>query len=628
MFGKRNPHSNITLGRTKAEMEAARAMENSENNHHEINLPERPRRTDTQTLTPGGESANYQPQNDEGPDYWKMHIMKMKETGDIDAQINHPMNLDWVLTHEWLENYFTRLKLQPAFLPRRGELVLWAPKLDGPFVFNPDNLSFMMKKEDGALVFPEWRAGVITKTPETDSSFLDIITPYSIDQTDDGVPSDPRAFRVETIPDPLAPTKDVPVESMFVPLQCIKPFNTYERYIYGIPREETHPSISFALTTMASYSLLSNINFKGTWPNARIFSRGMFVGTELVALHDTVRLKPDGVTLDNLDQRQTGFPVDYDLADVMVIEKIWLELVDCNDDPKDPQIAKQVRPRLAGKVYTRQPRRLEYPMQFAKDPLVKLTDDEVSSEFYQIGMGGYGDWYAVAGRKTCVISPAMVLGRCYEPEAATLAFGMLDLDYDIHGVLNGRYYSGLVDTRMAEQQTWFWSNCRAETLGLTTVNGFDVGLGAPQRLRPERWQALFRIASGGPYSDADIRTAGLNRGAGRPPRQLERLRNSSLLVATGLGPAVSTTPDGVNQDSEEVDSEEGLTPSELMADYPYRVEPSDEAAEEWEEGYDEEYDEEEYYEEEGNEEGMDEDQDDGEAPVDDDISMISQAFIH
>lgn len=565
-------------------MEAARAMQAGENADGETNLAVRPKRTDTKTLTSGAEpdkNEDYKPQNTEGPEYWKMHIMKMKETGDYDEPVDHPMNLDWALTHEKLDKQYTQLKLQPAFIPRRGELVLWAPKIDGPLVYNPDKLSFMIKKGN-TWVFPEWRAGVITKLPKTDQSFLDIIKPSieETDDTDDEAPPDPRAFRVETIPDPLAPSKDSVVEHEFVPLQCIKPFNTYARYIYGIPQKEVHPSIPFAMTTMASYSVVSNVRFSGTWPNARIHSQGMFVGNELVALHDTIRLKPYGLTLDDLEQGNHGFPEGYDPVDVMVIEDIWLELINCNDDPKDPKIAELIMPRLAGKVYTRQHRRLDYPIPFGTDPLVKLSNDEVSSAFHQIGMSGYGDWYSVAGGKSCAISPAMSLGRCYEPEAATLGFGTRKLDYDMHGVLNGRHYSCLVDSRTTKPGDWFWGDCRVETLGLSTVNGADVGLGAPQRQPPKRWHAIFRIVNGEAYGDTEIRDAGLNRGAGRPPKELEQYMSSSL-VASGVGPSGSTTPEGVIQESEEVDSEAGLTPSELAADFPYRKEESlKEAAEE------------------------------------------------
>lgn len=69
------------------------------------------------------------PHDEEGPDYWKAHIMDLKEKGSIDEEIKHLMNMDWVLTHELLEDYFVRLAMQPAFVPRRGGNSPMAPRI-------------------------------------------------------------------------------------------------------------------------------------------------------------------------------------------------------------------------------------------------------------------------------------------------------------------------------------------------------------------------------------------------------------------------------------------------------------------------------------------------------------------
>ncbi|KAJ5712921.1 uncharacterized protein N7483_010102 [Penicillium malachiteum] len=576
-----------STGRTKAEMEAARAMETRAMETRAMEDGES--RTTTSTPTPTSTATATPspavvlpdrettpevklPEDVDGPDYWKMHITTLKQNKALDKEIHHPLNLDWVLTHEWLENFFVRLRLQPSFLPRRGELVLWTHELNHPLEWNKEANRFMVRKGNVWTV-PEWRAGVVTQVPEEATGFLDIV--QKTEKTSDSVSY--WGFRIESLPDPIGDDKSLSLHYKYVPLSCIKPFSSFERFLFGIPRENLHPSIENAMTVMASWSLLSHSRFTGTWPNARIYSRGIFIGPDLLAIQDAVRLKPFGLQKEDIEEGNTTKHTDYDPVDVMVIEKIWLELDACNDDPKNPQLANQCIPVVAGKVYTRDPNRLDRHMPFDKDPLQKMLFDEVSSAFRQIGMSNYGDWYRVSGGRTCVVSPPMILGRCYEPEATMLHFGADRLDYDLHGVLNGRSYSSQVDTRIPKGLDWFWGDCRVETLGLITINGFEVGHKAVQRENPTRWQAILRILSG-PYSDVDIRKAELPRNVGRPARkEFSGVEKTSLLVSTGLG-LISQTESSDEDDGSESEtddttgneSEMDLSESELLAPIPFR----------------------------------------------------------
>ncbi|KAJ5586803.1 uncharacterized protein N7459_002568 [Penicillium hispanicum] len=511
------------------------------------------------------------PCDEEGPDYWKIYLMQLKEKGTLAEEIKQPLNMDWVLTHEYLHDYFIRLKMAPAFVPRRGETVLWTPTLDGKLEFHEETRSYQIRGDDGEWRgMPDWRAGIVTQVPEEPSNLLDIVQ-----LTDKENPLiSYSGFRVETLPDPLSDDKSYSLHYKYVPLMCIKPFSCYERFLFPTPREQLHPSIENALTTMSSWSMLSNIRFQGTWPNAQIHSRGIWVGPEMLALYDTVRLKPFGLTAQDMEEGKTVNYEECDPVDVLVIEKIWLQLDGCNADPKSQQLAEQCTPLIAGKVYTRDKNRLDRPIPFDKDPLQEMSYNDTVNAFRQVGMSLYGPWYRVAGGRTCVVSQIMLLGRCYEPDAMLFHFGNYRLDYDLHGIMNGRRYSSQADARIPKGIEWFWGDNRVETLGLATMNGVEVGDAAEQRENLAQWQAILKILNG-PYNDADLKVAGLPNRVGRPStkKTFGEVSKTSKLVSSGLGGNSGSGDDEDDNQSEEVNdnvSEMDLSETELTAPIPFR----------------------------------------------------------
>jgi hypothetical protein len=116
---------------------------------------------------------------------------------------------------------------------------------------------------------------------------------------------------------------------------------------------------------------------------------------------------------------------------------------------------------------------------------------------------------------------------------------------------------------MPERSTWFWGDYRAETLGLESVNGYDVGVAAEQRRDPNLnveydpnhpihmrpWLAVFRILDG-KTTPTDERDARLPRKRGRPFKKdsdLQKLGKTSKLISTGLG-QVSNDDDEEEED--------------------------------------------------------------------------------
>lgn len=536
----RHKVSDDSAGRTKLEIQIARGEipPNGIVSQAHVSQPRVPQALPRVSLP---ELDPKYPSDEEGPDYWKILLMKLKAQGTIDEQVQQRLNIDWALTHEALADSFTRLTLQASYIPRRGEVVLWTPILEGTLEFNHQEQCVMIKGEDDTWKgLPDWRAGVVAQTPEEQCNFMDIVQLTT--KKENNVTS--YGFRVETLPDPLEDDKSYSLHDKYVPLKNIRPFAAFNSFLSPVARENMHPSIEFAMTTMASWSLLNFQRFQGTWPNAKLYAQGIWIGHELLVVKDAVRLKPVGLTPENMKMESSKHTDEIPVKDVMVIEKIWLEMNNCTDDPGNPEYAESYEVLIAGKVYTLDKDRLEHPCPFGNDPLTKLNDREVDGAFQYVGMHGYGDWYRVANGRTCVVSKSMILGRIYEPEANYLYFRTFDLGYDLEGVLSGRHYSTQVDNRIAEGTDWFWGDFRVETLGLATVNGIDCGVAAEQRDDMPRWQAMLRILHDCPKA-RDMRVAFEDpdeldtKGPGGRPLNLAfaALGKTSSLVSSGLGQA-------------------------------------------------------------------------------------------
>lgn len=512
----------------------------------------------------------FEPLCQEGPDYWRAWIMHMKKAypEPVDIRVNQPLNKNWVFGNGLLDSYFVQVGLNATFIPRQGETVLWLREMNGKLEWNHETQTYQVRGYDGTWQgIPQWQAGIVTQTPVSEAKTIypaDIHEPTS-DKALENITN--TGFRIECLPDPIDDDKSFSKHVKYVPLKCIKPMNSWEIFLDKIPREKWHPTIEFALTSTGSFSMLHNQWFRGTWPNARIHSKGIWVGHELLAVRDTIRLKPFRLTLKDLENSTPEKKNDYPVTDVMAITDIWLEWEDCIDDPDADGYAKQVTAWIEGNVYTLDKDRMSRPCPFGDKPVEKLTNREVDCAFNQVGMWEYGDWYRLNGGKTCRITPGSVLGRCYEPVPTKLHFGSFNLDYDLQSVLKARNYSAQVDSRLPEGHSWFFGDNRVETLGLAEMNGIDVGPAAEVHQEPERWVAVLKINEG-IHTSADVKNAGIGDVAkkGRPRKDLADIGKTSRLVSTGLGlePETSAQTSVV-----ESDSEDGLTAGELSKPIPF-----------------------------------------------------------
>lgn len=453
-----------------------------------------------------------------------MAVKELFHRGTLDRKIAETDSMDWRAEKEQLEEHLERVALQQSYVPRLGEIVLWAPSLEDELRLNPDTerIEVYPHNEGEFVGAPEWRAGIVSQVPKEDVSLYDIV---ETSEKEEGVTY--SGFRIETFPDPLSADKSYSLHYKYVPLKCIKPFNAFEIFLQRVPRAELHPSVEYAMTVMSSFSLLNKHRISGNWPNASIYCQGIYLGAELLVVGDAVRLKPRGCTVDNALRTS--------VTDVLVIEEIRLDLRSCIEDTYSDQIAESYGIRIRGKVYTNSPLRAS-TLDRTHSPQ-KMSHDQIIAAFHYTGMNGYGDWYSLHSGAPVEVSQDMITSRCYEPDAMKILFGSLSISRDLHGVLMGRNYSRQTDQRIAEGKDWFWGDYRTQTLAVETLNGEDVGKYSEAR-DVKMWRANLRVIDGS-VSPADLKAARLPGELGRPSTKSRlsfgNVRKTSTLVSTGLG---------------------------------------------------------------------------------------------
>ena len=477
------------------------------------------------------------------PDVYKIALRKLRKRGVLDERIKEPECMDWRAEKTQLEEHIERVRIQQSYIPRLGEIVLWTPALEGGLRENPKTKAIEAYSGERFLSIPEWRAGIVAQVPREDIKLRDIV-----ETSDKSMDVNYSGFRIETFPDTLSSDKSYSLHYKYVPLKCIKPFNSFEVFLQQIPREQFHPSIEYAMTVMSSISLLNKTRIRGTSPDASILSQAMYLGAELLVIGDAVRLKPKGSTAENCSSNM--------ITDVLVIEEIRVDLSSCDDDYQSERLAENYRFRIRGKAYTNSPYRV---YTIGGNPPA-MSHDEVVGAFQYTGMGGYGDWYGLHRGKTVEVSQDMIIGRCYEPDAMAILFGSLSISRDLHGVLIGRDYSRQTDERIAEGKHWFWGDYRTQTLALDTLNGEDVG---PYNEARDigKWKANLHIIDG-QATAADVRKAKPPGKLGRPSKNAKAFGDfskTSTLVSTGLGVdgsnnvSSSSEDEGSGSESEEED---------------------------------------------------------------------------
>lgn len=474
------------------------------------------------------------------PSVYKIHAKNLKRHSKYASEIVEKQSMDWRATQTAAQTEMDEITRNMAFIPRLGELVLYASGLGtnrlevSPTsrrieVYDPKAKTFQGR--------PDWRAGVVAQTPSTNTplNYLDILK--NTDQSSRSITY--TGFRLESVPDPNITDRISQQTHEYASMSQIRPLSMWQIFLQGASQPSLHPSIQNALSLTSTVSLALKTKFTGIWPRAIISCGALYAGAELYIKDDAVRFSTDPPSLSSEED-------DTEISSILVIRHIHLNLTftDANLLDTTP-LAQSASITLLGHGYTTSPED-----SYLDNPC--LTPILVKAKLPQ-GLADYGPWYPLNDEQDLITVPFHhVLGRCYETAALSLMLGTshYDLMYDLPAILSQRAFATARDPRIAESETWFWGDTRAQALSLTQLNGEDIGPFDETR-DPTMWRGILRVVDG-TARQQDIRDAkvltqrGRPGGGGRKP--------SILAMGVGLGGATEDdSAESIEADSMDMD---------------------------------------------------------------------------
>jgi hypothetical protein len=434
------------------------------------------------------------------PDVYRNLVDKLKHHGTLDEAILEPLSMDWRAEQSMLPGLLRALKEEPQWVPRVGDIVLYISEI-------PDGLELLQHEQTGEHLFwdpesdqfmgePTWQAGVIGQTPADSVTTEDAVRQSSERQQANVSLS---GVRVEPLPSPNSMNKSLSKRYKYVPVYQTRPFVLWKEYLGHITEDLWHPTIKNALTLMASMSLVGKHLFRGQWPEARIYSHCIYVGSELFAVGDTVRLLPKS---SGSEQARC--------TDIMVIKSIRLKLY--NLDKASTNDYDEGRPYnsevwIFGSAYTTDGRRSR-----------KEWHSAVNAEIPK-SAAGYSKWLPLhPENKELAVPFSRILGRLFEHDTINLWLPASegderDLDYGRDGLLEARNFARANDRRiMSTDAPWFWGDNRSEALDLQTLNGLEVSRYDAER-DPSELRKRIKVMEGGQNTREEVQgVAGGARG--------------------------------------------------------------------------------------------------------------------
>ncbi|KAL8778297.1 MAG: hypothetical protein Q9213_007484, partial [Squamulea squamosa] len=258
---------------------------------------------------------NRGPVDEEGtPDVYCSLFALLKHEGSLSRAIEERASLDWRAERPLVDTLSKSTPKQPAFIPWHGEIVLYLRPLPASIQLQqgPKTQQIFLydTQKNRSAGSPKWLAGVVTQIPSTYIGTASLYPPQSklpvkANQETEEPSLSLSGFRIEPLPSPNSPEKHISKQHTYTPLHHIRPFAFWQLLLMGIPESEWHVSIHNALTASATVSLIDRARLHGRWPNASIYSRGLFVGAECYWIGDTIRLlfesshKPDDALYKN-----------------------------------------------------------------------------------------------------------------------------------------------------------------------------------------------------------------------------------------------------------------------------------------------------------------------------------------
>ena len=390
------------------------------------------------------------------PDVYRNLINKLRRHGKVDEAIDEPLSMDWRVEQELLPDLRRKVVENSQWAPRVGDIVLYVRDLqhDVHILQYPITKDYRMydEKTKQWLEQPAWEAGLVTQTSTEEVTINDIC---ENGQKQGNVTY--SGIRIEPLPDVNDPNKSLSKRHKYIPLRHTRPFVLWKHFLHQA--QKWHPTILNAQMITATMSLTGKHRFKGVWPEASIYCRAMYVGYEMLAVGDAVRLLP------NASHGQTTS------TDILVIKSIrlkWSNLDNASDNDWDEGRAYNSAVWIYGAAYTSNPARQNKEW-FSDSQSSEPADD-------------YGEWYPLhPPTKELAIPYSRVVGRLYERNAMALWLSGKPSEHDFLdagrvGLIESRDFARQHDKRISEHPdaTWYWADSRAQALDLHTVNGLDV----------------------------------------------------------------------------------------------------------------------------------------------------------
>ena len=444
-------------------------------------------------IAPSAEDRTEMVDEEGTSDIWKQLAKQLEDDGSVNVPIEEPDSIDWTVEHRSLPQHTRLMQQQPRWMPRTGELVLFIRDIPSnqTLHFDEDARSFRLWDSRSAswTGLPIWEAGVVTETSEEPATIKDLVM-----EVDKSFQVAYSGFRVEPMPEIGSDDKSWSKRSTYVPLHQIRPFCFWREFLRGTERADYHPTVWHAMGAAASFSVYNKYHFKGTFPSATVFCKGLYIGSELMLVGDVVRLTT---------------PEQSDITEILYVTSIKLKLLDIGSPESafGPDAQSSAPPwytciHVSGVAFTTDPTKACSTEKHAIDAKTSLLPE---------GLDGYGRWYYVhAPEQRMEVPFQRVLGRCFEDEAMMLWFPSkmnsrsptpvklfsainsgkgkgkarmtdqepeADLSLGLQGTLKARTYASANDPRVVREEgkTWFWGDSRVQQLGLSHVKNVDVG---------------------------------------------------------------------------------------------------------------------------------------------------------
>lgn len=390
------------------------------------------------------------------PDVYRNLIDKLKRHGTLDEAVLEPLSMDWRAEQSMLPGLLRSLEEEPQWIPRVGDIVLYTSEI-------PVGFELLQHEHTGRYVLwdpdtgtamgePIWQAGLVGQTPVESVTTEDAVRP-SEKQTSVSL----SGVRIEPLPNPNDSNKAMSKRYRYVPVHQTRPFILWKDYLGHLSEEQWHPTIKNALTVMATMSLFGKHRFRGHWPDAQIYCHGIYIGSEMFVVGDTVRLLPKGG--------------ETTCTNIIVIKSVRLKLASL--DKASANDYDEGRP-YNSEVWI-------YGSAYSTDSSYSSKGWFSAAKAHTLKSAtGYSKWFPLhPENKELAVPFFRILGRLFEQDTMNLwlpASDARNLEDGKEGLLEARDFARANDNRIALSldAAWFWGDSRSEALDLQTINGRDV----------------------------------------------------------------------------------------------------------------------------------------------------------